>query len=136
MRTWLHQGLSGHAPVIALLAEGAGSVFQHRSIVRDGVPKLKPFLSHRLGMEQPEIKDDGITVTASVLGQVWVHDDPGDYMAIDAVLKEVEGFFEHAAGTAGNSLIRAEWLETSEDFADPEMGTILRWCRFRLIYKP
>jgi hypothetical protein len=57
-------------------------------------------------------------------------------MAIDAILLQIRQVLEAAASSASNKLIRAEWLENSEDLADPEMGTILRWCRFRLVHKP
>lgn len=130
-RSWLYQREIASVGLMALLGEGAASILAFQSF--KSVPSKKPFVVNKSSTTQPELKDDGRTIAAHTNFQVWVHDDPGDYLAIDAVLKELKGVIEDSAGD--ETVIRGEWLETSEDLEDSEMGTILRYCRFRVVHK-
>lgn len=132
MRTWTHQKLISTPAITALLGEGVDSVIQFRSL--DSVPQVKPFLSHRMGVARSIIRDDNATKALTTPLQVWVHDNPGDYLAIDALLEEVRKVLE--AAPSSGKFIQARFLEHSEDLADPEMGTILRFSRYLLVHKP
>lgn len=131
MRDWLHGLLSGDVTLSALLPGGVGA-FQ----ATQDIPEDKPFLRHRLGVSASLVKDDNVTKLVSTPAQIWVHDRPGDYMAIDAALQRCRTLVEGALGTVTNKLYRAEWLEVSEDLNDPQMGTILKYARIRIIHKP
>jgi hypothetical protein len=34
-----------------------------------------------------------------------------------------------------NGVVRSRWIETSEDFRDDDMGTILRYARIQVTYR-
>jgi len=63
--------------------------------------------------------------------QIFAHDTPGDYMKIDTILDLVRGQFDGVVDQA-NGIVRATWVEDSEDFRDDDMGTILKYCRIQL----
>lgn len=107
------------------------SVMQHRSF--DSPPKLRPFVILRASMDSPEIRDDGVTIARATYHRAWIHDWPGSYLAIDAVAQEIRGVVETAVSSG--QLVRAEWMEDSEDHEDPDLGTILRWCRIRIVHR-
>lgn len=131
MRAWLHATLVNAPTVTSLLEAGAAGVLQVRSVTE--TPRQKPFVAHRVGSPTPLVKDDNLTLAMETPVQVWVHDRPGDYLLIDSILAEIRGVLEVAP--AAGSFIQAGWIEDSEDLADPEMGTILRWSRYRLVHR-
>lgn len=61
--------------------------------------------------------------------QVWAHDVPGDYMAIDAIHEQVRLAME--AIVPEEKFLEARWIETGVDLRDDFMETICRYQRFQ-----
>lgn len=95
-------------------------------------PQTKPFIVYRLGNTSP---DDQVRSARRQYVTIYVHDDanPGDYTRIDEIIDAVIDVFTEAPASPEDHLICARFLETSADFDDREMGTILRYVRFHLI---
>lgn len=64
--------------------------------------------------------------------QVWGHDDPGDYMRIDEVLRLCRVAIEGIVPV--DDLLEAKWIETSVDLRDDVMDSIARYSRFQLTF--
>lgn len=62
--------------------------------------------------------------------QVWVYDDPGDYMRIDRILYNVRAALE--AMVPIGSFLEARWIETGVDLRDDPMEAITRYSRFQM----
>lgn len=105
-------------------------IFQGESL--DKAPVTKPFLIYRLGNTSP---DDRVYSARRQYVTLYVHDEakPGDYTKIDQGVDAVISVMTSAPPSPENHLLEAHWLETSADFDDREMGTILRYVRFHLI---
>lgn len=135
-RAWLQARLTQAplaTPLLDLLGDAANSVMQTGSWTE--VPDAKPFISHRLGLTRAGLKSDGAAVTRVTPGSVVVYDRPGTYETIDEILAQVELLLVSAPSVG--ELIRAEWVEASEDLPqDPVMGTISRMGRFLLVHLP
>lgn len=129
-RTWLHGRVVGRAALTALLGEGADSVLQYKSYGEP--PQHKPYVVLKLGETERAFSGDGEVLAARTFAQIWVHDDPGSYLAIDAVILEARAALE--GDVSDSEVIRAEWLETSGDMEDPSLGTVMRWARLQLIH--
>jgi len=63
---------------------------------------------------------------------VWVHDDPGSYLFIDAALKALRTAFREQGND--NNIYQTRWLEDSEDLSDDARGTIVKYSRYELIH--
>lgn len=116
-----------------LLAAAPGGI--HSSTALQVTPELKPFLMYRSIAHRPGSRGDDNDVTRDETFLVFVHDVPGDYLQIDAILEQLKTLFQNVkditAGVAG-----CTWLEDSEDFRDEDMGTILKYARIRVRYLP
>lgn len=67
---------------------------------------------------------------------VWVHDEPGDYARIDAILLRIRAIFtglEAAQAPEGGWLNSVRWETDSGDLRDETRGTILRTSTYLLI---
>jgi len=132
VRSWQQAKLAGDATLVGMLGAGAASVVSVSSF--ESVPEAKPFVVHRLGLSVPELRDDNRTVTMTTPASYWIHDLPGDYLRIDGIANKIQEILE--LSTPDSLVIQANWQDTSEELRDPEMGTILRVVRFRLVHKP
>jgi hypothetical protein len=63
--------------------------------------------------------------------QLWVHDRPGSYVAIDGILADLRANLPGQVGEAGG--IACEWLDESQDLSDEAWGTGTRYSTFQLI---
>lgn len=126
-REWVEQALKT-GPGMADYC--AGRVIQSESLNR--APKTKPFLIFKLGNTS---RDNRVHTARRQYLTVYVHDeaDPGEYTRIDAGVDLVIAAIEGAAPSPEDHIIVAEWLETSADFDDKELGTILRYVRFSIV---
>lgn len=95
-------------------------------------PETRPFLQIRWGKN--DIGLDGTAVTKRTL-VIWVHDVPGDYTKIDAILTRVRTILPLLSGQSNGlgHVIAVEWTGDSEDLADDGHGTIVRNVGFSLI---
>lgn len=126
MRVKVHQLITAESSVMDLLPGGV-----HQGSSLENVPTLKPFLVHRFANEVPEIKDAGQTLAMRQQCTLWVHDDPGNYENIDEVLAALTTLLE-AASSDLSGFMQAEWLFTSDDLRDEEMGTIQRFIQWQI----
>lgn len=126
-RQWVYQTLIDGELITPIFGD---RVFQGESM--DSAPVTKPFLIYRLGNSSP---DNDVPVARRQYLTVYVHDagKPGDYTLIDEGCDAVINTLVNAPGSPEDHIICARYLETSADFDDREMGTILRYVRFQLI---
>lgn len=126
-REWVYQTLTGSTEIADIFGD---RVFQGESL--DGPPKTKPFVIYRLGNTSP---DNDLPSARRQYLTIYIHDNakPGDYTMIDQGVDTVVDLFRHAPQAPEYNIICAKWLETSADFDDREMGTILRYVRFQII---
>lgn len=122
------------------LLDDAG--LQSKGIVPEGVlagdvdtPDLRPFLNLRWGNTV-----EGLDVIMPRELVVWVHDEPGDYALIDAILVdlrrvltgiEATQWTELSGQTGWVSVI--EWNGDSGDLADDGHNTIVRTASFSIV---
>jgi hypothetical protein len=105
-----------------------GGIYEIGSIISTQKPKDRPFSVLRLSFTQGRIPQLAKVAYAAV----WVHDNPGTYVNIDAALVAARKALE--AAPAQENFLQAKWLEDSIDFRDDDLGTIVRYCRFQLFH--
>lgn len=130
MRVLFRNLIVFHAPLTDLIPEErwkpAGSV------VADNLPE-RMFSVIRWGTFAPgmaEIKRGAVSV--------WIHDNPGTYGDIDAVLNLLYGRLngvEQEMDEEGNEIVKLEWVNTSGDLYDPGYRTITKNVNFNIIGK-
>lgn len=64
--------------------------------------------------------------------QVWAHDDPGDYMQIDEILRLCRVAIE--ATIPVEDFLEAKWIETGVDLRDDVMESIMRYSRYQFTF--
>jgi hypothetical protein len=121
-RSWLYHKLSGSAGITILVPEEnilpAGRLSEP--------PSVKPFIVLRLDPATYEFAD-----VMSQGATIWVHDEPGSYLRIDAIIEAI-----HAAlngQVAEPKAIAAVWQGDSLDMSDDSYKTILRTTSYRLV---
>lgn len=122
-RTWVYQALTGYAPLDASLGDR----------VYSDVPEqpTKPFAVIRLGLVTPEVhQHDGAESTQAT---VWVHDDPGSYTRIDALLELIRMAVITKGDMSGGGVFQAIWTGDSQDLADDLRKTFVKTTSYRLV---
>lgn len=125
MRTVIAQALMNDATLagLGITSEGvyAGDV---------DTPQERPFIQLRWGQTTPGLD----TVDNRVL-VVWVHDRPGDYIAIDAIVRRIKDIFRSLEATqhASGWILKIEWVTDSDDLTDDGHGTITRTTTHNLV---
>lgn len=127
MRQFVYETLSGNAPIQAVVAD---RVFQGESMLV--AEMAHPFLVYRIGNETNELFSEDTLRPHRVFFQVYIHDRGGDYMRIDDLVKLVIDALVGGPYPA-YKILRVNYLETSRDLDDAEMGTILRYVRFQAV---
>lgn len=128
-RSWVYSTLSGDGTLTALIPGGV-----HASTSIDVTPASKPFLMYRSIAELPDLRGDDTHRTGTETFLIFVHDVPGDYLQIDAIVARLKVLLNNVVDQP-NDIIRSTWIETSEDFRDEDMGTILKYCRIQVKYR-
>lgn len=95
-------------------------------------PQSRPFLQLRWGRNEVGLSKTEVgrrTVT------IWVHDSPGDYGKIDAIILRLRELLPTLEGQRDSLsfLIAAEWSGDSEDLSDDGHRTITRNTSFTLV---
>lgn len=129
-RVWTKTTLDAYA---ALTAEvDADAIFGAGPI--DEPPGFRPFIELRFSGPFrgpfPGVSYTNLTV--------WVHDDPGDYMRIDAVIalvKDALSGVEREKQVSEANAVCARWLGDSDDLVDDGYHTISRNAVFQLSKK-
>ncbi len=93
-------------------------------------PQERPFIQLRWGGTTPGI--GGVDRRALI---TWVHDRPGDYTRIDAILRRVRQLYDQVAGAEHESgwTSQIDWVNDSDDLSDDGHGTITRNTTHTLI---
>lgn len=102
----------------------ANSVFTTHDV---DTPQVRPMVILRWGLTDNVLNHSPI---ASRALQVWVHDAPGDYERIEAVLRRIRTLLTSvSAQNAGEQdawVSEIRWDRFSEDLSDVDAGTITR----------
>lgn len=104
------------------------SVFEQHGL---DTPKPRPFVVTRWGIDEV-----GVGTLSRRSLNLWVHDTPGTYANIDAVLLRARTVLEGLVATQdpdGGWINQIEWQGESEDLADDAQGTVVRFATFRVI---
>lgn len=127
-RIWVYDQMSD----VTLQGMVPGGV--HESTSLEVAPHQKPFITYRQTSDVSRFRgDDGEQVRA-VGFMIMAHDMPGDYLAIDDIMTQLQTLFRDIVDQA-RGVVKSFWLETSEDQRDDDMGTILKWGRIQVLYK-
>lgn len=129
-RAWLYGKITSDSGTTALIPGG-----MHASTSLDKTPAEKPFIMYRLIAHRPGSRGDDLDITRDENYLLFVHDVPGDYLKIDAILEQLKTLLVNAKDVEAG-VARVTWLEDSEDFRDEDMGTILRYARVQVRYRP
>jgi len=127
-RAWLYQTLTAHPTVLSLVPaqriHAAGSL--------EAREEVKPFIVIRLGFNFPELNEADTPEITAQEAAIWVHDEPGSYKRIDAILDAVRAALVGQVPTA----VACSWQGDSGELADPDQGTIVRNSTYRLLGRP
>lgn len=127
-RSWSYARLGGSLE-LAIVGVPIGSIYGAGSL--EGKPASMPFIVITFGEELADIRDDGVPTVASQYMTLWAHDEPGDYLRIDAVLEACKLALVGQVAVPGG--IVARWEGNSGDLSDDRYGTIVRNSEYRLI---
>lgn len=123
-RAWLYEVLTTDATVAALVppqrVHAAGSL--------EAREEVKPFIVIRLGFNASELNDGDEPHVTAQDAAIWVHDEPGSYKLIDAILWAVRNALVGQVPSA----IACTWQGDSGELSDPDQGTIVRNSTYRL----
>lgn len=127
MRQFVYDRLQDSAGLSALVAD---RVKQGESMI---VAELDvPFLVYRIGNETNEQFSEDAQKPNRVFFQVYIHDRGGDYTRIDDLVVLTIAALE-GGPYPEYKILRVNYLETSRDLDDAEMGTIMRYVRFQAV---
>lgn|SRR5512134_2759356 len=125
MRTLIRQTLTTDLGILGL------GVVPEAILAGDvDTPPQRPFINLRWGVNTPGL--DVVTRRSLV---IWVHDTPGDYSQIDAIIRRIGVVLGELVGVphAYGHLVTAEWTGDSEDLTDDGHGTITRTTSYSLV---
>lgn len=93
-------------------------------------PAERPFINLRWGPTNV-----GLSTVDRRLITLWVHDMPGDYARIDAIIRRLKIILLslEARAHASGYVLMVEWSGDSEDLIDDGHGTITRTTSFTLV---
>jgi hypothetical protein len=128
-RTWVYTKLVANTSLAALVST---RIWGSTTIKK--VPEEKPFILYRsTGITDTVRGDDGVACRTETF-MIFAEDKPGDYLQIDTMIGYIDATFNKVKDeTAG--VIRSTIVETSEDFRDEDLGTILRFVRIAVVYR-
>jgi hypothetical protein len=120
--TWLWDLLRGDPEHTNLVS---AEQIHHRGTLQE-TPTERPFEVLRFENETPELEEASFQDVT-----IWVHDNPGSYMNIDAILRQIRMTLE--GPVTSQEGIMAIWQGDSPDLFDDERGTIVRNTSYRLV---
>lgn len=127
MRQFIYDTLRLDSAVSAVVGN---RIYQGESM--DMAELVRPFLVYRLGNETNELFSEDAQMPHREFFQVYVHDNPADYMRIDDLCKLVRTSLV-GGPYPDYKILRVNYLETSRDLDDSTMRTILRYIRFQAV---
>lgn len=121
-RVWIKTKLDAYAPLLVVVPAaqivGSGSL--------EEAPGVRPFIMIRAGFESRG-PFPGVSTRNATL---WVHDDPGDYMRIDNIMKLCRAALEGPVSESGG--VACRWAGDSTELADEGFKTICRNQSYQL----
>lgn len=136
MRAWLYQTVINDPGLIDyfedLLQPGevfSNRVYQGETLTDRLLPK--PYLFYTLGNDSDENLSEDVHPHRQFF-TFYIHDSPSDYQRIDAIVDLLKKALVNKNGKEAG-VITVRHLETSADFDDNTLGTILRYSRFQAI---
>ena len=127
MRQFVYDRLSDDVAIAAVVDD---RVKQGESMI---IAELTvPFLVYRIGNETSEQFSEDPLEPHRVFFQVYIHDRGGDYTRIDDLVPLVIAALK-GGPYPEYKILRVNYLETSRDLDDAEMGTIMRYVRFQAV---
>lgn len=95
-------------------------------------PNMRPFMVFRWGQTSA-----GMDVMRRRTLQVWVHDEPSDYSAIDSALERVRDILTSLFGVNVSSttkwVAQIDWELDSDDLSDDVQNTVTRYSQFTVV---
>lgn len=123
-RGWAYNRLSELPEFVALVP--MSSVYAAGSLT--GSPATKPFVVVRLDTLDVELNDADVPHVARQNLTFMVHDEPGSYVRIDAILGVLRRWLPGSVPSA----IACTWLGDSGDLAEDTYGTIMKQAVFQV----
>lgn len=125
MRTLIYQAIINDSAMNALGITDASSF-----AVDVDTPQSRPFLQLRWG-----VNEIGLDVSTRRSLVIWVHDQPGDYTEIDAIILRLRALIPSLVPSrdANGWLQGVVWEGDSEDLTDDGHRTIARNTSFTLV---
>ena len=125
MRTLIYQAIIGDSAL-----NGFGITGPSAFAVDVDTPGARPFLQLRWGRNS-----EGLDVSTRRDLVIWVHDEPGDYTRIDAIIFRLRSLIPSLVpSTDANGWLQGvEWTGDSEDLIDDGHRTIARNTGFTLV---
>lgn len=118
---------------------GAGEfkIWQIGNLGVAGVPASppKPFILVQQGVTAPFQAVSEQSDAENVPFQVYVYDEQGSYVRIDALIRRFEPAIKHLAGSVsltGARCLGVTWGGVSQDFIDPTFDAAARFASFTL----
>lgn len=128
-RSWVYQRILTDVALNLLITQ---RVYQSTRL--NAAPHLKPFILYRSSSDIEVIRGDDGDVCRAQGFMIFAHDIPGDYTQTDVMIGHLQRLFKDTTDQA-NGVVRSRWVETSEDFRDDDMGTIVRYARIQVTYR-
>lgn len=128
-RVWVYERMKDDTTLMALLPGGI-----HASTSLDKAPEGKPFIMYRNTSDVALLRGDDSDLYRQQGFMILVHDHVGDYMGIDEVIARLRVLFADAVDQEAG--IRSIHIETSDDWRDEDMGTVMKYIRIQLNYMP
>lgn len=131
-RTWVY-GLLTSDEAIADLVDGR--VYAKKSMTSSVADH--PYIVYQLGNStDAALSEDTPVETQFMLAYVhdYADEKTADYMKIDDVIDAIKAAF-HNQGSPTDGVVRAEFVETSQDLNDDTLNTVFRYVRFQLVTK-
>lgn len=123
-RTWVHATLVA-APAVTQSVPAVDIIGSGSAVM----PKRRPCIVIR--MEEDGKAFRGAESARNRQATIWVHDDFGSFLRIDAILGAIKLALEGAPAAPG--VVCAEWQGDSIDLNDADQGTLVRNSSFKLV---
>lgn len=132
-RTWLYNQMAEFPGLAALIGEDNPRIFAKKSMTSS--IELHPFIVYKLGYNASEELSETKEVDRQFV-QIFVHDfsdgDTADYMRIDEVIIQLRKALL-LGSSPEDGVIAIKYLETSQDFNDETLNTVMKYVRFQMI---
>ena len=125
-RSFLNQLLRNDPTLAGLVSN---RVFQGGAMTTANTPK--PFVVYHIGNNTSEGLSDEHPASR-LFFQVYIHDQPGDYVRIDDIGDQVKALLV-GKGSPADHIITTRFLERSQDLDDQTLGTIFQYLRFQWV---